>query len=348
MHTLFRLLFLALACLSLNPLSLFAARGDAQVAFEGKSIDQMVAEYMKEHDVPGMTLAIVQAPYITRVVGYGYAVKETKQLASLNTIFNIGEMRDAFTAVAIMQLVEAGKLKLDEPIENYLVALKTEPSTYSIRDLLRRAHGPNDYATLQQLIEKISGQSYQSFLRAGQLDRLGLKHTFFGSELSQVVSEPVKPAGKHSAFLKNPVLINPTETAFGTDKNSHSILRKEELAALYSSAEDISIWDIGLAGEILIKSPELRAILYAPAPAKNGTALGSNGPWIFPGRPGLMLITGNRAGCSSFLSRYTKSDELLCVTLLANKEGLDLAPLAKRIAAAFDARLINTGVPEKK
>lgn len=48
-----------------------AGRGNVHVAYQGKSIDQMIYEFMEEQGIPGMTLAIVQAPYIPRVVGYG-------------------------------------------------------------------------------------------------------------------------------------------------------------------------------------------------------------------------------------------------------------------------------------
>lgn len=46
-------------------------RGNVHVAYQGKAIDQMIYEFMEEQGIPGMTLAIVQAPYIPRVVGYG-------------------------------------------------------------------------------------------------------------------------------------------------------------------------------------------------------------------------------------------------------------------------------------
>jgi len=50
-----------------------ADRGDVRVAFEGRTIDDMIGEFMEEQRIPGMTLAIVQAPYISRVAGYGVA-----------------------------------------------------------------------------------------------------------------------------------------------------------------------------------------------------------------------------------------------------------------------------------
>jgi hypothetical protein len=67
------------------------------------------------------------------------------------------------------------------------------------------------------------------------------------------------------------------------------------------------------------------------------------GAWRFPGRRGLMYVTGSARGHSAFLIRFTAADELVCVTLLANREGLDLSQLGRRIAGAYDKRL---GPPE--
>jgi hypothetical protein len=100
----------------------------------------------------------------------------------------------------------------------------------------------------------------------------------------------------------------------------------------------VSIWDIGLAGEILIKNAALRSILYQSASA-GGQTVPVMGAWRFPGRKGLMYVAGSANGQSAFLSRFTDPSELVCVTLLANKGDLDLTQLARRIAGAFDPRL---------
>lgn len=51
-------------------------RGDFHTLYRGQSVDDLIIEYMEENNIPGMSLAIVQAPYITRVVGYGFADTE--------------------------------------------------------------------------------------------------------------------------------------------------------------------------------------------------------------------------------------------------------------------------------
>ena len=305
-------------------------RGHPDVQFAGQSIDGMIAAFMKEHGVPGMAVAIVQAPYVTRATGFGLSDWDRRTLVSANTIFNIVQMKNAFTAVAVMQLVEAGKLGLDDPISRHL---PDSGKTSTVRQSLR---APADYALLERLIEQASDLSYQEVVRKGQFEPLGLTHTFFAGELNAAPREEVRPGGQHGRFLREPRLVDPTEPATGYQRTGPAASANK---AIYSSASDISVWDIGLAGEILVKDPALRKILYSPAALENGTKIPTSGPWFFPGHEGLMIATGTGEGFSSLLSRFTRADELVCVTLLANREGLDLTQLARKIAGAHNPRL---------
>lgn len=296
------------------------------MTFGGETIDQMIATYMQENDVPGMAVAIVQAPYITRVTGYGLADTETRRLAASHTLFDIGQMAEAYLAVAVMQLVEEGKLSLDDPAEKFIPGA----AKATVRQLIQHRSGlPRtlDATLLCDIIAKASGTSCEAYVRANQIDRLGLRQTFFASELGSLKREGTKPGG----FLRDPQLINPTEPATGTSVKASS---PSGGLRIYASAMDVSVWDIGLAGEILIKDPALRKILYQPA-----EDMPSSGPWYFPGHPGLMVSTGSGDGFSSLLSRFTDPKELVCVTLLANRDGLDLTQLARRIAGAYDPKI---------
>jgi D-alanyl-D-alanine carboxypeptidase len=292
-----------------------AQRGNPEVAYAGSSVDAMIAAFMKENEVPGMAIAIVQAPYITRVEGFGLADKTTRTLVSSNTIFDIAQMRNAFTAVAVMQLVEAGKLSLDDTLRSRLLK-------------------PESYPELEALVEKTSGESYEDFVRKHQFEALGLQHTFFRRDLEKQAREKLDAGGRHSKFLHEAGLINPTEPASGYGGDATPDSR-----AIYSSGLDVSIWDVGLAGDILVKDPAHRKLLYQPHVSKDGKKIPTSGPWVFPGHEGLMVATGSAGGFSSLLSRFTKSDELVCVTLLANKEGLDLTQLARKIAGAYNPKI---------
>lgn len=95
---------------------------------------------------------------------------------------------------------------------------------------------------------------------------------------------------------------------------------------------DISTWDIALAGAVLIHDPENRALIYAPWQLPDGREFPAVAGWQFYKHRGLMDIKGSIPGYSMFLSRFTDSAELVCVTLMANKEGVDFTNLGRRIA----------------
>ncbi|MCX7389341.1 MAG: serine hydrolase, partial [Planctomycetales bacterium] len=122
-----------------------AERGNPNVQLDGQTIDMMVGEFMREHHIPGMTLAIVQAPYISRLVGYGVCDVEKGLLASPKTLWNVGQMTQAYTAVAIMQLVEAGKLTLDDPVGKHVASLPAAWREIPLRQLMAHTSGLPNY-----------------------------------------------------------------------------------------------------------------------------------------------------------------------------------------------------------
>ena len=361
-------------------------RGNPKVVHLGQSVDQMIYDFMAERQIPGLTLAIVQAPYITRIVGYGLSDIGQKRLASTKTVFATGPISQGFAAVAILQLVEQGKLDLQDTASKYLPDLPEAWKSITILQLLQHASGVADYreqsgydaskylrpaeiiATLRNqslvftpgtdvalsatnflllalIVEKASGVSYRDFVTKNQIEALGLKRTLFAEDISSLKEENVALSGnRHKDFLKDRALIDPTEHATGytTELTPVPVLTPPGLKGfsdIWASAEDISLWDIGLAGSLLIAKPENRALIYHPTKLDNGTVVPGMAGWQFYHHKGLMDIKGNAPGFSSILSRFTDPKELVCVTLLANKEGIDFTNLARQIASAFGSSL---------
>jgi CubicO group peptidase (beta-lactamase class C family) len=75
-------------------------------------------------NIPGMSLVIVYGDDVLLAKGFGYADLEKKIPADPQTVYRTGSVTKAFTALALMQLHEAGKLHLDDPIEKYLPEFK--------------------------------------------------------------------------------------------------------------------------------------------------------------------------------------------------------------------------------
>ena len=367
-------------------------RGSARVEYLGQSIDRMIYEFMEEKGIPGMTLAIVQAPYIPRVAGYGVTDLDEGRLAAVRTLWPAGPISQGFAAVAALQLYEGGKLGLDDKVSKYVAGLPEAWRDVTVRQLLQHSTGIPDYRSrprfdvsaactprqliesvaaeplefapgtdvrqsatnfllLAEVIERASGMPYRDFVKKNQIERLGLRQTFFGDELATVKQEDVASSKHlHELFKRDPAYINPAETTVGYVERDGKLEKAPAIghslkgfSDIWASAEDISHWDIGLAGSVLISKPENRALVYGPATLADGRVVPAMAGWQFYAHPGLMDIKGDVAGHSVFLSRFTDPSELVCVTLMANREGVDLTNLARRIAAAFDAGKLGTG-----
>ena len=74
--------------------------------------------------IPGMSIVIVYDQDVLLAKGFGYADLEKKIPADPKTVYRTGSVTKAFTALMLMQLSEAGKLHLDDPIEKYLPEFK--------------------------------------------------------------------------------------------------------------------------------------------------------------------------------------------------------------------------------
>lgn len=84
-------------------------------------LDGVIQNQMTEHNIVGVTMALVQDGEIVLLKGYGYADLEEKiPVNPSRTIFRPGSSAKLFTWTAVMQLVEQGKLDLDEDINQYI------------------------------------------------------------------------------------------------------------------------------------------------------------------------------------------------------------------------------------
>lgn len=363
-------------------------RGDAKLRANGQYVDQLVADFMVRHHLPGMTMAIVQAPYIPRSAGYGRTNLNYDELASTKTMWNVGPITQGFTAVAVFQLYEAHKLDIQDQVGKYLPDLPVAWKKVTLFQLLQHASGIPDYrrsgtfnengshtptaliamvrdkpllfeagtqvrmsatdfALLGLVIEKASGMSFHDYVTQFQIEPLGLQSTMFASDFGKksFLDRPAPQPGKnqHVLFKQEIPYINPVEPATGYKSTQGNLVPVGAIASqnvfafadLWSSAEDISKWDIALAGSTLVKSEENHALIYQPTKLANGTVVPAMAGWEFTRHPGFMEIKGSSPGFSSYLSRFTLASELVCVTLLTNVEGIDLTDLARDIAEAY-------------
>jgi CubicO group peptidase (beta-lactamase class C family) len=83
------------------------------------AIDGYVEQLMHRLNIPGAALAVVEGDRIVHCRGFGMA-RPGGETPTPQTPFFIGSITKSFTALAVMQLVEAGKIVLDAPVQRYL------------------------------------------------------------------------------------------------------------------------------------------------------------------------------------------------------------------------------------
>ena len=107
-------------------------------------VDRYVEDVMRADRVPGVALAIVKDGAVVHERGFGLACPDGRPVDP-RTPFVLGSMSKSITAVAVMQLVEGGKVELDAPAKRYLpwfaVADEAASAQISVRHLLHHTSG---------------------------------------------------------------------------------------------------------------------------------------------------------------------------------------------------------------
>jgi EmrB/QacA subfamily drug resistance transporter len=166
-------LVLATAYLASKPGSDTPAANGPASAPKFAAIERFVQGEMAAQRIPGLALGIVENGRITYLRGFGKA-DDSGRAVTPKTPFIIGSLSKSFTALAIMQLVEAGEVELDAPVQRYLpwfhVADEAASAEITVRHLLNhtsglstktgrsfQGNGDTSDAALEKTVRKLSG-----------------------------------------------------------------------------------------------------------------------------------------------------------------------------------------------
>jgi CubicO group peptidase (beta-lactamase class C family) len=191
---------------------------------EFEAIDAYIIAKMEELGIPGAALVIVNGDQIVHLKGFGVADADGRPVTP-QTPFFTGSTGKSFTALAVMQLVEAGKIELDAPVQTYLpwfrVADVKASEVITVRQLLNMTSGipksigqtqlsstdlsdsaiennvralakielivpPGErfeysnanYVTLGMIIQTVTGQSYETYIKEHIFQPLDMQNSF--------------------------------------------------------------------------------------------------------------------------------------------------------------------------
>ena len=147
-------------------------------------VDAYVNQTMRDLPIKGLSLAIVKGDQILYMQGYGTANAQGDP-ATPQTPWPMGSVTKSFTALAIRQLADAGKVNLDAPLQDYLpefqLADADATAAITIRDLIDHTSG----------ISELEGQS----------PYLNSPNTTFAENLDRLAEyRPVYQPGEHEEY----------------------------------------------------------------------------------------------------------------------------------------------------
>ena len=109
------------------PLPSFAeARAETpkQYANAIRDLERFIDQEVAHKQLPALSIALVDDQTIIWAKGFGLANPKANVPASADTVYRVGSVSKLFTDLAVMQLVEEGKLDLDAPVTRYLPDFK--------------------------------------------------------------------------------------------------------------------------------------------------------------------------------------------------------------------------------
>jgi len=176
-------------------------------------LDALIPSQLRNRNIAGAVVSVVKDGQVLFQKGYGYADFETKKpVLPDQTLFRPGSISKLFTATAVMQLVEQGKLDLDRDVNDYLdLAIpKTYPEPVTLRQLLTHTAGFED--TLKNLF--VAHESDLKPLRAYLVNEMPARifppgkipsYSNYGFTLAAYIVERVS-GEKFERYIENHIL----------------------------------------------------------------------------------------------------------------------------------------------
>jgi erythromycin esterase len=206
-----------------------AAGKDSDLSRAVKAVDDLVAAEYAKNSYGSITVGVVDGPNMIWTKSYGYADVEKKELATKDTVYRIGGMTIKFTAIMLLQLVQAGKIAMSDPVDKYFPEINLiqgrDATPLTFLQLATHTSGlpgePDDAATYgrgpvatweKTLIAALPHTKF-IFKPGERFLYSNLGYAILGAALSRVAGEPYvsyvekkifAPLGmKHSSFEPN-------------------------------------------------------------------------------------------------------------------------------------------------
>lgn len=334
-------------------------------------VDAFLQKQISERQITGLQVAVVQHGKLVLSKSYGMANVQDKVPVTNQSIFPINSCTKAFTGVAIMQLVEEGKVDLSAPVSRYLDGLPPAWQPVMIRQLLTHVSGlpdinrilnPGTYGLEGIGSEEAAFAKIQTFPMdfptGTQFSYNQTNYLLLGKIIDKFRAKPFAEVFKERQFD----VVGMPGTGFGDSRDvipgmvqsyryvtnlDGKALSEQKLIVNYaefppmrrtasgmnSTAEDMARWIMALQRGDLLKTKEALKTLWTPGTYNNGSPTQWALGWMVKPRPGhdAIVITG---GGRSAMFVYPTDD--LAIVVLTNLAGSYPEEFVDELAGYFN------------
>ncbi|MFC5578289.1 serine hydrolase [Lysobacter niabensis] len=358
--------FFLAACLSACAGAMPAAQApeapqSAQDAPRITAFRQQVEADRERLKIPGLSVVVLKDGRVLWTEGLGHADLEHKVPTTPDTLYHVASLTKTFTAILVWQLVEQGKLDLDEPASHYSSDFKDD--SVRLKHLLSHTSGdtpgdhykynPDRFEYLKAVLEKKTGKPLRQLFVETFLDPLDMQDSVPGPD---VADDPAKWAvldQDHLArYRTNLARLAEPYTYYGDGEILHVSPPPADFwasAGLLSTVRDMAKYDAAVDHHALLK-PETLARAWTPFLSNAGQPLAHGLGWFVTDYRGTRLVWHYGHWGTGFSALYLKVPaKHLSMILLSNSEALadHMFQIGEDITTnVFACDFLDTFVPE--
>jgi len=330
-------------------------------------LDAIVQQVMAQEHVVGASVLVARSGQILLHKGYGFADLGLEAPAKDETVYHVVGPMLPFTGIAVMQLVERGKLSLDDDISKFIPEFPLQGHHVTIRQLLNHTSGIVDYHYLGDPIEATSRQPKAldevMGLYAGKnwVNEPGTKWdwSISGFQLLVTIVERVtgqsypdyiqqnifQPAGiKSTNYCDDFTLVHGLSHAYRRFAGSYVLANENDMAynsdlRFCSTVGDLLLLWRSIQGKNLVRPETFRLMSSAEGPAAHMSAQDTKAQYGFA-----MILNHEddhrRIGQHGSLMGYSGSlydfpEDQLTIAVLTNTEGQNAYAITRALARAI-------------
>ena len=332
-------------------------------ASQAAAVDAVVQKAMETRQFPGASVTVVKDGKVVLAKGYGFSDVEKSTKATEQTVYQLASVTKPFTAMAILMLVEDGKLSLDGKITGILPGLPAAWEPVTVRHLLSHTSGIKSYTdvfgekkvpdsqvfTRDEILALVKDAPLQ-FTPGQRFAYCNTGYYLLGMIVEKASGKPYAtfladriftPLGMTSTALDDyadarPVRARGYSTANGATKlaeHTHPT-QPYSAGALVSNVVDLAKWDAALAARKLLKPASYDA-MWTPMRLNDGKPSSYALGWQvdpYRTRP-RQAHGGGISGFSTFVARFP--DDKVTVIALVNQGGGAGGALVNGIAEIY-------------